>query len=490
VPTLPKPDHRRSGALPGRRLALGVAACLGLIVLPAAAAVADDSAPIVQATVYKAGGGTDVDTVSPNQLHANGQCTTYPRATMEQYGRGQPFADQLVPNDTWALATILGCLQTPIPLASVTGITVLDANGAPMNGPGSQLKPADLTTPGSDFQNSDETPVVIDRGANDQYDRPWRGGSDLNFLDSTQSTPIAIDVFQGPLLTVNAFPKNDTITVGGKVNFSATVSSNNGLTYEWNFGGGAPSSDQSSPTVQFNTAGVWTVNLQVTDANGGGGGDQATVTVNQPGTSSTPTSTGPTTTGPDKSAGTIPKAPPSTKKHKTGTQPSGNPKNGGKGTSNTQTTTTSTTTTSTTTTQTSTTPAAGGSGGGSSGSSGSPGAGASPTTTPTPGPGAHHRTPPAPTHHPAPAPAQGTLVRGELVSDVVPLPANQSPLVHLLSSATGAAPARQAPVNHSHIVAIAAGVLAILALLGLGAQRELGHDRHWRGWLRSLRAGG
>jgi hypothetical protein len=81
-------------------------------------------------------------------------------------------------------------------------------------------------------------------------------------------------------------------------------------------------------------------------------------------------------------------------------------------------------------------------------------------------------------------------VRGELVSDVVTLPASQSPLVHLLSSATGAAPARQAPVSHSHIVPIAAGVLAILALLGFGAQRELGYDRHWRGWLRSLRAGG
>jgi PKD repeat protein len=461
--------------------------------LPATVAVADDSAPIVQATVYKAGGATDVDTVSPNQLHANAQCTPYPRATMEQYGRGQPFADQMVPNDTWTLATILGCLQTPIPLNSVTGITVTDANGAPMNGPGSQLKPADLTTPGSDFQNSDETPVVIDRGANDQYDRPWRGGSDLNFLDSTQSTPIDIEVFQGPLLTVNAFPTTDTITVGGKVNFSATVSSNDGLTYNWNFGGGATSSDQSSPTVQFNTAGVWTVNLQVTDANGGGGGDQATVTVNQPGTSSTPTTTGPTTTGPDKSTGTNPGAPPSTKKHKTGKTNTGTHNTGGKGTSTqTQTTTTSTTTTPTTTTQTTTTPAAAGSGGGSSGSSGSSGAGATPTTTPTPGTGAHHRAPTAPTHHPAPSPSPspGTLVRGELVSDVVTLPASQSPLVRLLSSATGAAPARQAPVSHSHIVPIAAGVLAILALLGFGAQRELGYDRHWRGWLRSLRAGG
>ena len=33
VPTPPKPDHRRSGTLPGRRLALGLVACLGVLAL-------------------------------------------------------------------------------------------------------------------------------------------------------------------------------------------------------------------------------------------------------------------------------------------------------------------------------------------------------------------------------------------------------------------------------------------------------------------------
>lgn len=481
---------------------MGAAACLALLVLPAAGAVADDSAPIVQATVYKAGGGVSPpDTVTPDQLHANPtQCTTYPRATMEQYGRGQPFSDQMVGGDTWTLATILGCLQTPIPFNSVTGITVLDENGAPMTGQGSQLTPADLKAPGSDFQNSDETPVVIDRGNTNQYDRPWRGGSDLNYLSSvSESAPINIDVFQGPLLSVSASPKQATVPVGGTVAFNETVSGSGGsaLNYKWDFGGGASPSTQQTPDVQFNTAGIWTVNLEVTDANGGGGGDQVTVTVNQPGTSSTPTTTGPTTTGPDKSTGTTPGAPPSTKKHKPGRQQTGTHKTHGTGQGNkrthTQTTTTSTTTTPTTTTQTTTTPAAGGAGGGSSGSSGSPGAGESPTTTtPSPSTGAHHRAPQAPTHHPATPPTEGTLVDGELVSDVIPLPADRSPLVHVLPAASAAAPARQAPETRSHLVPIAAAVLAILVLLGFGAQRELGWPRWLRDapWWRTLRLGG
>jgi PKD repeat protein len=467
--------------------------CLGLLALPAAGAVADDSAPLVQATVYRAGGGPEADSVTPAQLRASpSQCPTYSGGQMTEYGRQGPVTVTPDPRNSWTISTILGCLQTPIALADVTGITVIGSDGAPMTGSGSPLTQPDLTVP-SDFQDAGQTPVITALGSTNQYDRPWRGGSDLDFLDETQSTPIAINVFEGPPLKVIASASQTTVLVGSTITFSAAVTGNNGspLTYSWNFGGGAASTAEAGPRVTFNAAGVWTVNLQVTDANGGGGGDQVTVTVNQPGTSSTPTSTGPTTTGPDKSTGTTPKAPPSTKKHKTGKQQSGNPKNGGKGTSsNTQTTTTSTTTTPTTTTQTTTTPAAGGSGGGSSGSSGSSGAGASPTTTPTPSAGAHHRAPRAPTHHPAPTPSQGTLVRGELVSDVVTLPANQSPLVHLLSSAAGAAPARQAPVSHSHIVPIAAGVLAILALLGFGAQRELGYDRDWRVWLRSLRAGG
>ena len=47
-------------------------------------------------------------------------------------------------------------------------------------------------------------------GSIDDYYRPWRGGSDLNYLDHTQTTPIAIEVFQGPPLKVTALPRPQT----------------------------------------------------------------------------------------------------------------------------------------------------------------------------------------------------------------------------------------------------------------------------------------
>jgi PKD repeat protein len=497
VPTFRKPDHRRSGALPGRRLAVGLCVCLGTLALAAGGAAADDSGLLLRATVHGASGAPTSDSASVADLQGRpGQCPLYTGGQINEQGRTQPEQVNPATASSWTLGAILGCLQpTPITLSDVTGVTVTGADGAPQAGANSQITPADLRQPDSDFLNPAQNPVVWWDG-NNRYDRPQRDASDLNFLDQIiQSSPITVDVFEGPLLTVNASPRNETVTVGDSVRFSATVSGGTNLTYNWDFGGGAASSTLAAPEVQFNTAGVWTVNVEVTDANGGGGGDQTTVTVNQPGTSSTPTSTGPTTTGPNKSSGTTPNAPPSTKKPKTGTHQTGTHKNHGKGQGNTsthtQTSTTSTTTTPTTS-QTTTTPAAGGSSGGFSGSSGSPGATASPTT---PASAAHagtdRRARRAPTHRPAPTPAQGTLVRGELVSDIVPLPADRSPLVHLVSAQNAAAPARQAPVRRSVVLPIIGAILAVLLLLSLGAQRELGWPRWWRNtrWWRRVRVG-
>ncbi len=479
----PKPDRPRSGIPPGRRLALGVAACLGLVVLPAAGAVADDSAPIVSATVYKAGGGTTTDTVTPDALHASSsQCPTYGPNEMDQYGRQGLVAQPLAAGNTWTLPTILACMQTPIPLSAVTGITVIGDNGAPLTGHGSQLYPPDLKDGQSDFEKPSETPVIVDSGTVDDYYRPWRGGSDLNFLDHTQTTPIAIEVFQGPPLQVTALPRQQTIDVNGSVNFSATVSGNNGspLTYSWSFGGGASDSNQAAPSIRFSTSGVWTVNVEVTDADGGGGGDQVTVTVNQPGSTTTPATTGTRTTGPTKSSGPTPGGP-ATKQKQSGTHPNGSGHGHGNNNTHTTSTPTQTTTTQTTTNQTTTTPAAGASGG-SAGSSGSSGGASTPTTPGQTTTG--HPAPPAPTHRATPKPPRtGTLVHGQLVSDVVPLPASQSPLVHLLPASVGGAPAREAPESPSPLPIVAAA-LAVLVLLGLGAQRELGRPRWWPAALR------
>jgi PKD repeat protein len=474
-----KPDRRRLGTLPGRRLALGVVACLGLVALPAAGAVADDSAPLVQATVYKSGGGTAVDSVTPAQLRANAsQCPTYPGGAMTEYGRQGPVTVTPAARNSWTMATILGCLQTPIAAADVTGITVIGSDGAPLTGPGSGLTRADLGAP-SDFQDTSETPVVTALGSTDQYDRPWRGGSDLDFIDETQSTPIAIEVFEGPPLKVTASASQTTVAVGGTIAFATTVTGNNGspLTYAWSFGGGASDSTQAAPQVQFDTPGVWTVNVEVTDADGGGGGDQVTVTVKPPGSTTTPTTTGATTTGPDRSSGPTPGGQPSNQKQ-SGTQNHGTQNTHGQGTHTTSAHGQTTTQTTTTATSQTTTAPAGGSAGGSSGSSGA--ASTIPASQTT-----RHRAPRAPTHHATPKPASpptGTLVQGQLISDVIPLPAARSPLVHLIPAAAGGAPARQAPASRS-VLPIVAAALAILVLLGLGAQRELGRPR-WRPALR------
>ena len=77
-----------------------------------------------------------------------------------------------------------------------------------------------------------------------EYDRPQRNASDLDYLDELQQNdPIAIDVFEGPPLTVKASASPTTVTAGATVDFSAAVSGNSGsaLSYTWSFDGGAPS---------------------------------------------------------------------------------------------------------------------------------------------------------------------------------------------------------------------------------------------------------
>jgi hypothetical protein len=63
-------------------------------------------------------------------------------------------------------------------------------------------------------------------------------------------------------------------------------------------------------------------------------------------------------------------------------------------------------------------------------------------------------------------------VTGLLIGDVVPLPADESPLVHPIPAPSATAPARQAPPSASKLPVVAA-VVAVMLLLGLGAGREL-----------------
>ncbi len=485
-----RPANRRPGVIPGRRFALLFACALAALGCSAAAATADPSSDeVVSATVYSPSATTQNDSVSLAQLQSNPRCTTYAGTDMNELGRNGFVDVQLAPSSTWALSTILGCLTTPVPIGAVHGVTVIDGQGAPEEGSGSMITPADLAPQGStDFNNPQQAPVVQALGSLNQYDRPWRGGQgqpDYDFVDEVQQSendqplPIAIEVFEGPVLTVTVSASQTTVPVGKSVTFNATVTGQDGsaLSYSWNFDGGAQSSTAPSPQVTFGNTGQYDVTVQVTDSAGGGGGAAIPITVGTPpraATGSHPQSGSGTSrkshapSGPRKSKGTHAGGPAG--KSSTGTSTTSG---GGSSTSKNTSTTSSTTPTSAT-------------GGASTNPSPTRGTthhptGSTPHQTATPPSSAGHVTPSArPT---PPPPTSGPPVSGLLVSDVRPMSAGDSPLVAVVPAAVATAPPARQAIRSSLLPAFGAG-LAVLLLLGLGAARELQGRRS-----RTLRAG-
>jgi PKD domain-containing protein len=473
-----RPVNRRPGLIPGRRFALTLACAIAALGLPAAVAADPSSDEVVSATVYSQTGTTQNDSVSLAQLESNPKCTPYSGTDMNELGRNGFVDVQLSPSGTWALTTVLGCLATPVPVGAVHGITVINGQGAPETGPGSMLTPADLAPQGStDFNNPQEAPVVQALGSLNQYDRPWRGGGqgqpDYDFLDEVQGSdngqplPIAIEMFEGPLLTVTVSASRTTVPIGGIVTFDATVTGQNGgvLSYSWNFDGGAPTSTAASPQVTFGNAGQYDVTVQVTDSAGGGGAGEIPITVGTPPPAATGGHSQPgsgtsrkshTPSGPRKSKGTHPGGPAGkSNSGKSSTAGKGNSANAGKNTSTTS------STTSTSTTPTSTTPT---------------GRSSHPATAPTPPrtatskrATAHTAGPPT---RPTPPPPSGPLLSGQLVSDVTPLAPGASPLVRIVPAAEATAPPARQAIRASLLPAFGTG-FAVLLLLGLGAGREL-----------------
>ena len=316
-----QPDQladRRPGISPGRRFALALAVSIALFGAAGDASADSGSASMVSATVYASGGGTSTTSVSASQLLADPQnCPASSQTEMTEYDSSGSTSVGLPHENgsgtgTWPMSTVLHCLQNPVSVGDVTGITVANVNGSPQVAPGSQLTPADLASP-SDFQPNTDSPVVSNLGSSFQYNRPWRGQGDLNANDQvTSSDPISIEVFEGPPLTVKASASPSSPAAGGSVSFSATVTGNgnSALTYHWSFGDNLPDSGQASPSVTYTDAGNYTVTLQVTDTNGGTGGTTVPITVSgspsspPPPTTSTPaTSTGPAGTGNNPNGG-------------------------------------------------------------------------------------------------------------------------------------------------------------------------------------------
>jgi PKD repeat protein len=464
--------RRRLGCLhPRRRFALVAASLLMLFGAGATPALADQA---VTALVYGAGNSTPVqDTTTIGQLESG--CPTYtgPEIRFYEPGGVPGVAQSLNYSATWTLATVLSCLPKPIPLASVTGITVIGSAGPELTGPpeDSQLSPADLGTP-SDFADPQQAPLISSQGSGIVYDRPWRGGADSNAEDQVfdaSPAPFDFEVFQGPLLTVTAQASATSVPAATTVTFSALVNgapAGSQLSYSWKFDGAATDSTQPSPSVMIDTPGSYKVTVQVTDGGGGGGGATIPITVTGPG-SQTTTQPAPTHTGPRNSGGREPR-------HRAGhsrarsSGRSGNRRSGGSTGASTS------------------RPAGAGTTGSASGSSPAPvtgssaapvtGSGSAVATEPSGGAqttGSHssrHLGAPWRVHE------RGVVVEGTLVSDVVPISERRSSLVRALSAPPASASAAALSSPSSTAAAIAAA-LAVVALLGLGAGAEWRRSR-------------
>ncbi|HEY5195418.1 MAG TPA: PKD domain-containing protein [Solirubrobacteraceae bacterium] len=456
-------------------MSVGLAAAL----LGSSVTVAAADRQAVVATIHEPGGVVATPpAVTIERLEASANpCMTYSGPAPALYDQSGSVQAQPPGPNSWSLATVLECGLVPgVALNAVTEVVVRQLSGAAETGRASTLSTADLSATG-DFADSAQ-PLIAYDGSNILYYRPWRGGSDQNYRDKVEEpppSPLAIDVYEGPPLTVVAQESSGTVTAGAVVDFSATVSDAGGgappdqstLSYSWDFDGGAASSTAAAPKVTFPTAGTYSVTVQVTDTAGGGGADTTLLTVNP--AANTPTTPAPPAnappTGPANSNGATPHgiAGKHTASHGATTKsPAAKPTHGTKSSAAAGTKAQSKTTTQPAPSPPSTTTA-------------TPGAG---TTAP---PASHHA---AHSSTPVKGPAQGAsglaagaaTIDGRLISDVAPLPVESSPLVRVVVASPATAPEVRRPTGSSILPAVAA-LLTILVLLSLGARHQLGWRR-------------
>ena len=311
-----------------------------------------------------------------------------------------------------------------------------------------------------------------------QYDRPWRGGNDNNFNDQvtqTSGSPLAIEVFEGPLLTVTPTASATTVPAGSTVSFSATYEPSNvsGVTYNWKLRRRRRELDreradrdvQHRRHVQGHRPG------ERRRGRGGVGRDSDHGhVVDAADRQQQRAAEGAATTAAARAARFR-----ASIKVATGVRSQREQQQRVHGRSALE-----------------------------LADVGEPwrddarrrprGSG---TTTPASRPSSPAVTPPATTHSvtprsrgrqqtshlkaaPPPAPgAQAPVVTGQLVSDVTPLPAGESPLVHVEAGVAATSQAARTRSSGSPLGPIVGG-LAVIALLALGARRELRGKRDWR----------
>jgi hypothetical protein len=473
--------------LPGRRFALALALGMFLCATGAAGAGAAQDPTVVTATLYPGSSGSvSTQSVSLSQLQG---CPLYTGPyVMTQHGGGAS-SYQATQGATWAMSTVVQCALKQ-PLNNIERVQVL----RPAGGLDTPLSNADLTDPSSQFNDPggpDAAPIVSNAGGDSEaYFRPVRNASDSNSDDTFQgSQPVKIDVFtRGATLQVAVSAQGGDKTASGQT-YSFTVTSitdsnNNAVSpssvnYSWDFGDQTPTSSAAAPQHFFDQ-GNWPVTLTITDQSGGRGG-VATVTV----AADVSPATGPGDQSGGGQQNTNPDAPPTgpsngdgqTPGNQSGNhQPTGSNHNGKTG--NKKTGGHKDKQANHRHSKTTTTPASGngsGTGTGTGGQSGTRGTSSlNGATTPSTGPSATQpgRSPTNPAKPLAGQSPNGPVVSGLLISDVRPLAADASPLVHTQAAAPVAAVAVRQATRVSPLPVIAGALLVALVFV-LGAGREL-----------------
>jgi hypothetical protein len=451
-----------------RRLAVVAIIAGALTGAPAAAA---DTA-VVSATVFTGAAGTAAArTVALSTLDA---CPPYAGpGALTLYPGGS--TDTLPSGTTWTLAEILQC-GLSIPLSDLEAVEVVRPDGSAQ----APLSPAALTDT-SDYADPaapGALPVVSNDGgqAQNTYTRPWRGGTDENGRDQVTATgPVALLVYENaaPLAvditaqTVRRGPRSERVALSATVQTSTGTSvPASALGWQWTVSTGAIST-LATPTVTI-PQGTATVTVLVSDGADGSGGTASVALTYKPVHSKkarTGGGGGHGTVHSTSGLGSAPRHHGSTATHR------GKGRTSGTTTGTTATTTITTATTpatasaTTPATASATTPAATETSPASTARS--PATTTSTTTsTPTHPPRSHHT---APRHAPS---YGGTLVRGQLLADVVPLSASQSPLTRPVLASPSAAVASPASAGRLTVPAGIAGGIVVLGLLGLGGARE------------------
>ena len=457
-----------------RRLAAAAVLAGALIGAPAAAA---DTA-VVSATVFTGAAGTtgagggrvvELSTLDACPPYAGpGALTLYPGGSTDT-----------LPTGTWTLAEILQCgLQ--IPLSDLDAVAVQRPDGASQ----APLSPAALTDT-SDYADPaapGALPVVSNDGgqAQNTYTRPWRGGRDENGRDQvTDSGPVQLLVYEhaAPLVVHLASHSIRQAAHHERLGLSATVTTAAGasvpasaLGWRWTLSTGA-GSRAATPAVTI-PRGTTVVSVLVSDGATDSSGTASVALTYKPVRSNGARSGG---GGHGTVHSTSGLGSAGDRHHATGTG-HGRSRSGAGGHGSTNDTTSTTgVRTATTTTTTSATAAPGTTPAGTTTPDTTPTAPPAQTTATATSPATTtpaHKRPAARPHHPASRSVGGTLVRGQLLADVVPLSPARSPLAHRLLAAQSAAVASPAPTGRLTIPAALAGGVAVLGLLLVGAARE------------------